>query len=114
MESLLPLLLLAVAFVVLIVLPMRNRNRQLQATRALQAGLTVGTEVMTTSGLYGRIVGLADDTVELEISPGVTVRWARAAMAEVQTPAADKPAVADQPVADADPVPPKAGEPGPV
>lgn len=92
MESLLPLLLLAVAFVVLIVLPMRNRNRQLQATRQLQAGLTVGTEVMTTSGLYGRITGLADETVELEIAPGVTVRWARAAMAEVRaaTPAVDE------------------------
>jgi len=84
MEALLPLLLLALAFVVLIVLPMRNRSRQLQQTRQLQAGLTVGTEVMTTSGLYGRIVSLADDTVELEVAPGVVVRWARAAIAEIR------------------------------
>jgi preprotein translocase subunit YajC len=106
MESLLPLLLLAVAFVVLIVLPMRNRNRQLQATRQLQAGLTVGTEVMTTSGLYGRIARLADDTVELEVSPGVTLRWARAAIAEVR---ASTTAVDEEPGA------PRANEePGPL
>ena len=105
MESLLPLLVLALAFVVLIVLPMRTRNRQLQATRQLQAGLTVGIEVMTTSGLHGRIVGLADDTVELEVAPGVVVRWARAAIAEVR---GATPAFGDEPGA------PRAnGEPGP-
>jgi preprotein translocase subunit YajC len=84
MESLLPLLVLALAFFVLIVLPMRTRNRQLQATRRMQAGLAVGTEVMTTSGLFGRVVGLTDDTVDLEVAPGVVVRWARAAIAEVR------------------------------
>jgi preprotein translocase subunit YajC len=86
--ALLPLLLLAVAFVVLIVLPMRTRNRVLQQTKQLQARLTVGTEVMTTSGLFGRIAALSDDSVELEIAPGVVVRWARAAIAEVRDPAA--------------------------
>ena len=95
--ALLPLLLLALAFVVLIVLPMRTRSRQLQQTRQLQAGLTVGTEVMTTSGLYGRIVGLGEDTVELEVSPGVVVRWARAAIAEVRVPPGDQPASAGEP-----------------
>ena len=110
MESLLPLLLLALAFVVLIVLPMRNRSRQLQATRQLQARLAVGNDVMTTSGLHGRIVGLADDTVELEVSPGVVIRWARAAVAEVRSP------VTDQPAPEADPGPPSKanGEAGPV
>jgi preprotein translocase subunit YajC len=97
MESLLPLLVLAVAFVVLIILPMRTRNRQLQATRQLQAGLTVGTDVMTTSGLFGHIVGLADDSVDLEVSPGVVVRWARAAIAEVRQPSADLPAAGGEP-----------------
>lgn len=87
--ALLPLLLLALAFVVLIVLPMRTRNRAMQKTRQLQAALTVGTEVMTTSGLFGRISALADETVDLEVSPGVVLRWARAAIAEVQGPQAD-------------------------
>jgi len=86
LRALLPLLFLALIFVVLVLLPMRSRTRQLQQTRQMQAALTVGTDVMTTSGLHGRIVGLGDDAVELEVAPGVVVRWARAAIAEIKGP----------------------------
>lgn len=97
MAELVPLLVLALAFVVLVVLPMRTRNRALQKTRELQAGLTVGTEVMTTSGLHGTIAGIQDETVDLEIAPGVTVRWAKLAIAEVTT---GSTVVAEEPRAD--------------
>jgi preprotein translocase subunit YajC len=83
--ELLPLLILAGAFIVLIVLPMRNRSRQLAATRQMQAALVVGAQVMTTSGLHARVAGLAGDEVELEIAPGVVVVWARAAIAEIRS-----------------------------
>jgi preprotein translocase subunit YajC len=90
MAELVPLLFIAIAVVFLLVLPMRQRNRALQQARVLQDSLGVGTEIMTTSGLYGTVVGLGDDTIELEISPGVTVRWAKAAVAEVKgTPVID-------------------------
>lgn len=99
--ELLPLVILAGAFVVLVVLPMRTRSRQLAATRQMQAGLAVGAAVMTTSGLHGRVVALEDDVVELEIAPGVVVRWARAAIAEIRsTEPAVEPSAED-------------GEPGP-
>lgn len=84
--ALLPLLLLGLAFVVLVVLPMRARSRMALRTQEMQQSLTIGTEIMTTSGLYGRIVSLDDQTIELEIAPGVVVRWARAAIGEVRTP----------------------------
>lgn len=80
----LPLLLLGLAFVVLIVLPQRARSRVALRAQQLQDRLTVGTEIMTTSGLYGRIVELGERTLDLEIAPGVVVRWARAAVGEVQ------------------------------
>ena len=102
--ELLPLVILAGAFVVLVVLPMRSRSRQLAATRQMQAALSVGDEVMTTSGLHARVVGIGDDTVELEISPGVVVRWARAAIAEIRGAPAAEPR--PEPTAED-------GEPGP-
>ncbi|HST64078.1 MAG TPA: preprotein translocase subunit YajC [Mycobacteriales bacterium] len=90
MAELVPLLFIAIAVVFLLVLPMRQRNRAMQQARLLQDSLAVGTVVMTTSGLYGTVAELGDDTIELEISPGVTVRWAKAAVAEVKTaPVAD-------------------------
>jgi preprotein translocase subunit YajC len=83
-KSFLPLLILLVAFVFLIWLPMRQRSRMAQQTRQMQQSLTVGAEVMTTAGLYGRITGLSEETVNLEIAPGVVVEWARAAIREIR------------------------------
>jgi preprotein translocase subunit YajC len=91
MAELVPLLFIAVAVIFVLVLPMRQRNRALQQARQLQDSLGVGTEVMTTSGLFGTVTALADDTVELEIAPGVVVTWAKAAIAEVRTAAAADP-----------------------
>jgi preprotein translocase subunit YajC len=94
--ELVPLLFIAIMVIVLLVLPMRQRNRAMQQARMLQESLVPGTEVMTTSGLFGTVVSVAEESVELEVSPGVVVRWAKAAIAEVRTavaePAAD-PAV---------------------
>ena len=85
-RALLPLLLLALAFAVLVVLPMRARARMAQQTQQLQHSLEVGTDVMTTSGVYGRIVSLGEDTVDLEVAPGVVITWARAAIGQVRSP----------------------------
>ncbi|HVQ94633.1 MAG TPA: preprotein translocase subunit YajC [Mycobacteriales bacterium] len=95
--SVLPLLLLLLAFVVLIVLPGRARSRAAQRAQELQDSLTIGTEIMTTSGLYGRITELHERTLELEIAPGVVVQWARAAVAEVQRTEPAEPAATDEP-----------------
>ena len=91
MAELLPLLFIAIAVVFLLVLPMRQRNRAMQQARLLQDSLAIGTEVMTTSGLYGTVAGIGDDTVDLEISPGTTVRWAKAAVAEIRSAVAVEP-----------------------
>ena len=63
----------------------RARLREAQRVRA---SLAVGQRVMTTSGLHGTVSEIddADDTVLLEIAPGVQVRWAAAAVARVLEP----------------------------
>jgi preprotein translocase subunit YajC len=94
MAELVPLLFIAIAVVFLLVLPMRQRNRAMQQAKLLQDSLAIGTEVMTTSGLYGTVVGLGDDAIDLEISPGVTVHWAKAAVAEVKSAVVPEPEAA--------------------
>ena len=69
--------LLPVALIVFMVFSQRRRQRE---TQNLQAGLSVGDEVCTTSGLFGRITSLDDSVVTLEVSPGVTVRFDRRAI----------------------------------
>ena len=67
-------------------LTMRNRKRQHEKQRDMEGRLTFGTEVMTTSGLYGTIVGRNDDdTVQLAIAPGIEVKWALAALRDVKS-----------------------------
>jgi preprotein translocase subunit YajC len=59
----------------------RARRRQRDAEQVRTESITVGTEVMTTSGLYGTVVARHDDdSVQLRIAPGVEVRWAFAAL----------------------------------
>ena len=87
MEQLFPFVLLAVMLVVLIVLPARQRKRAQAQAAAMQASLTVGTPVMTTSGLHGTVAALGDTTVDLEIAPGVVVTFVRQAVLEIRRPA---------------------------
>jgi preprotein translocase subunit YajC len=88
-ESLPLLILVVLAFVVLFVLPSRQRKKIQAKAQALQDSLTVGTPVMLTSGIHGTVAGLGDKTVDVEIAPGVVMTVARPAIMEIRTPAAD-------------------------
>ncbi|HEX5740651.1 MAG TPA: preprotein translocase subunit YajC, partial [Pilimelia sp.] len=57
--------------------PQQKRRRE--ADR-MQAALAVGDKVVTIGGLHATVAGLDADTVDLEVSPGVTVRYARPAI----------------------------------
>jgi preprotein translocase subunit YajC len=76
------------AFWLLMVRPAQRKARQQQA---LQAGIAVGDEVMTTSGIFGEVRALEEETVHLAIADGVEIRVVRAAIARVVPPAADHP-----------------------
>jgi preprotein translocase subunit YajC len=65
----------------LALLSIRGRRRQVVADAERAERIAVGSEVMTTSGLYGTVVIKHDDgTVQLSIAPGVEVKWATAAL----------------------------------
>jgi preprotein translocase subunit YajC len=81
---LLPFIVILGAFWLLIIRPARTKQR---AQRALQENLQVGSEVMLTSGLYGTVAAIEDDRIVIETSPGVTMRWAKPAVARILTPA---------------------------
>ena len=58
----------------------RRQKRAMQATIDLQESLQPGDRVHTTSGLQATVVGFTDDTVDLEISPGVVTTWMKLAI----------------------------------
>lgn len=58
----------------------RRQKRAMQATIDLHESLRVGDRVHTTSGLEGTITGITDDSVDLEIAPGVVTTWMKLAI----------------------------------
>ena len=82
LSTLLPFVLILLAFYLLIIRPARMRQR---ATAELLARLAPGTEVMTGSGIFGRVVAVEEDKVALEVAPGTTIRVAKPAIARIVT-----------------------------
>ena len=78
--SLLLLLVLVGVFWLVAVRPAKKRQA---AQAALVASLRVGSQIVTTSGLHAKVLELDDDSMKLEIAPGVVVTWARAAVLTV-------------------------------
>jgi preprotein translocase subunit YajC len=88
-ESLPLLIMVLLAFVLLIVLPSRQRKKLQANQQAMQNALTTGTPVMLTSGIHGTVAGLGEGTVDVEVSPGVVLTVARQAILEIRKPAVD-------------------------
>ena len=74
------LLIFALPVLLIIFMFMTQRRRQREA-KAVQSNLSIGDDVTTTSGLLGRIVALDNRIATLEVSPGVTIRFDRRALA---------------------------------
>jgi preprotein translocase subunit YajC len=58
----------------------RRQKKAMQATIELHESLRLGDRVHTTSGLQATIAAIADDTVDLEIAPGVVTTWMKMAI----------------------------------
>jgi preprotein translocase subunit YajC len=58
----------------------RRQKRAMQATINLHESLRIGDQVQTTSGLHATIRRITDDTVDLEIAPGVVTTWVKLAI----------------------------------
>jgi preprotein translocase subunit YajC len=85
-KSAIPLIVLALLLVAMLLFTRRNRERSAAQQAKLRERITFGTEVMTTSGLYGTVVGVnLDESVQLSIAPGVEVKWATAALRDVES-----------------------------
>jgi len=85
-KSALPLIVLALLLLAMLLFTRRNRERAAAQQAKLRDRITFGSQVMTTSGLYGTVTSMnGDDTVQLSIAPGVEVKWAIAALRDVES-----------------------------
>lgn len=80
LATFLPLVLIALVFWFLVIRPTRKRQQQVSS---VQSSLGSGSQVMLSSGIYGTVVSVADESVRVEIAPGTTIKVARQAVVRV-------------------------------
>ena len=79
--QLLPFAIILGIFYFLILLPMKNRQKKIQE---FQESLKVGDKVITTSGIYGQIMRLEEQNVQLQIADRVNIKVSKAAIGGYQ------------------------------
>jgi preprotein translocase subunit YajC len=81
MGGILPIILIMVIFYVLLILPAQKRQKKV--TQMLSE-LKNGDKVITTGGVYGTIVGIEDDAIQLRIADQVKIKVLRSAVGGLQ------------------------------
>jgi preprotein translocase subunit YajC len=86
----------ALLFGLMYLLFIRPQSKRRREAEQMQRQIGPDDKIITIGGLYGTVVSTDDESVTLEISPGVTARYSRQAIARV-TERADQPdAAADE------------------
>jgi preprotein translocase subunit YajC len=89
--SMLPLLIIFVLFYLLVIRP---QSKRMQAHGELLKQLKAGDKIVTSGGIYGKIISVDEKDMTIEIAPGVNVKAQKHTITALQ----------DAPVADIKPV----------
>jgi preprotein translocase subunit YajC len=90
------LLFIVVIFAAVYLLFIRPRQQRMRQQQTAARQLSVGDQVVTAGGLYGRLVAIDADVAEVEVAPGVVITMLRRAVSLRP----DAPAARTQPPAD--------------
>lgn len=104
-SNLQPILFLVVIAAVFYLLMIRPQQKKRKETQSMLQSLKPGSEIVTTAGMHGKVVALEpDETVLIEVAPGVTCRYMKQAVMRVV------PEVSATPAAESLPEPSKDGK----
>jgi preprotein translocase subunit YajC len=68
----------------------RPQQRRRKEMETLQSRISVGDDIVTTSGIHGRVSAIEDEgTLLLEIAEDTDIRIAKAAVGEIVGPASE-------------------------
>jgi len=79
--SFLPLILILGIFYLIVFLPARRRQKKLQV---MIDNLKAGDKVITSGGIYGTIVAIKDDRIQLRVAENVKIELSRSAVTALQ------------------------------
>jgi len=76
-SSIYMILFLVLFFVIIYFLMIRPRQKQQKTHEEVMKGLRKGDKVVTSSGIYGQIESVSEETVILKIESGATLKISR-------------------------------------
>ena len=74
---------MGIIFVIFYFLLIRPQQKKQKELKAMLDNLAYGDTIMTTGGIHGKITGLADAVITLEIADKVRIKVARSAIGAV-------------------------------
>jgi len=84
-NSMMTLLLFILIFVIMYFMVIRPQQKKTKEHQELLNKLKKNDEVMTSGGIYGKVVALAENVVTLEVAPNVRIRVHRPQISAVVT-----------------------------
>ncbi len=85
-----PLVMLGIMFLIMYFLMIRPQQKKMREHENFVKNLNRGDEVITDSGLHGKITGLTDTVATLEVSPDVKIKMDRTRVAARKQQKEDK------------------------
>jgi preprotein translocase subunit YajC len=85
--ALLPFVLVFVIFYLLIIMPQRKKQKK---HMDLVGALKSGDQIITTAGIFGTVVGVQQDRIELKIASNTNIKITKSAVGVILG-ASDKP-----------------------
>lgn len=76
----LPIAVMVVIFYFMLIRPQMRRNKEV---RQMLGSLAKGDEAVTSGGIAGRITGIGENYVNLEVADGVTIKVQKSAITSI-------------------------------
>jgi preprotein translocase subunit YajC len=74
------ILIIGVVFYFIVIRPARKAQ---QDTEAMRDGLKNGDRILTSGGIYGTVVGVSDDQIQVRVADSVKIHFAKSAIAQL-------------------------------
>lgn len=94
-NALMPIIWIVILFAFMYFFMIRPQQKETKQKNAMMSSLAVGDTVLTTSGFYGVVIDIAEDTVIVEFGSNKNCRIPMQKSAIVQVEKADAEAPAD-------------------
>ncbi len=69
---------------VLVFISAKNMRRRREDVREVHTELKVGSRIIFAGGIYGRVVGIEDETVNVEIAKNTVIKISRYAIRSIE------------------------------